>query len=211
MTSVTTSMCTAAAQYREWCHYLFDHGTLLCMAGQAVKWIFGLPLRFRGTAPVMLTTESPLLLDHIRKQLASSINKLGPLHDKLLQKRKHCELQFEADVIMSVTFVTTEEVAISILVAPNKTLKQVHELALMYHVYLNWLLPKNGLVLLEWTITFSFVYASQQLETDLRQQLLQDAEWIEAQNSSTRTLSKSTKKRTEEEKEETLVEDIILL
>jgi hypothetical protein len=175
-------MTSAAAQYREWCYYLFEYGkpgngTVRNKGGtqQVIKkYIFGLPLRFKGRH--MLTTESPTILERSKQQIVRLIQDFSSVHKAVLDKKQDCELLLGRDNA-KVTFMNQHEVTVSIMIASSCTLTEVHTATLLFSVYLYWLLSKKNLLLVEWTITFSVVFTTEEEEVHIRQQLLADTEW----------------------------------
>ena len=175
-------MTSAAAQYREWCYYLFEHGKwgngTVRNKGKTKqvikKYIFGLPLRFKGRH--MLTTESPSILEQSKQQVVRLIQDLSSVHKAVLDKKQNCELLLGRDNA-KVTFMNQHEVTVSIMIASSCTLTEVHTATLLFSVYLYWLLSKKNLLLVEWTITFSVVFTTEEEEVHIRQQLLADTEW----------------------------------
>lgn len=175
-------MTSAAQQYREWCYYLFEHGkpgngTVRNKGGtqQVIsKYMFGLPLRFKGRH--MLTTESPTILERSKQQVVRLIQDLSSVHKAVLDNKQNCELLLGRDNA-KVTFMNQHEVTVSVMIAPSCTLTEVHTATLIFSVYLYWLLSKKNLLLVEWTVTFSVVFTTEEEEVHIRQQLLADTEW----------------------------------
>lgn len=175
-------MTSAAQQYREWCYYLFEHGkpgkgTVRNKGGsqQVIsKYMFGLPLRFKGRH--MLTTESPSILERSKQQIVRLIQDMSSVHKAVLNKKQDCELLLGRDNAR-VTFMNQYEVTVSIMIASSCTLTEVHTATLLFSVYLHWLLPQKNLSLVQWTITFSVVFTTEEEEVHIRQQLLADTEW----------------------------------
>lgn len=166
-------MTSAAQQYREWCYYLFKHGTVDVERGK--KYLFGLPLRFKG--PHVLTQESPAILDDYKPRLKALINSFLSGHHLILSKKQDCELSLGQD-IAQVTFVTPSKVTICCLVTQAKSLTLVHASTLLFSSYFHHLLSKRGVSLLEWTVTFSYVYTTDEEEAHI--QLFDqpnDAQW----------------------------------
>lgn len=175
-------MASAAQQYREWCYYLFEHGKpgngVVRNKGNTrqviTKYMFGLPLRFKGRH--MLTTESPTILERNKQQVVGLIQDLSSVHKAVLDRKQNCELLLGRDNA-KVTFINQYEVTVSVMLASSCTLTEVHTATLILSLYLHWLLPKKNLSLVEWTITFSLVFTTEEEEAHIRQQLLADAEW----------------------------------
>lgn len=166
-------MTSAAKQYRAWCHYLFEHGTVDVERGK--KYLFGLPLRFKG--PHVLTQESPAILEKNKTCLRALIDKLSPHHYLILGRKLDCELAIGPD-IAQVTFVTPSKVTICCLVTQPKSLTLVHAATLLFSIYFHHLLSKRGLSLLEWTVTFSYVYTTDEEEAHIQLfDQLNDAQW----------------------------------
>ena len=138
------------------------------------KYMFGLPLRFKGRH--MLTTESPTILERNKQQVVRLIQDLSCVHKAVLDKKKDCELLLGRDNAR-VTFMNQHEVTVSIMIALSCTLTEVHTATLLFSVYLHWLLPQKNLSLVQWTITFSLVFTTEEEEVHIRQQLLADTEW----------------------------------
>jgi hypothetical protein len=173
---------SAAQQYREWCYYLFEHGKpgngIVRNKGgtqQVIsKYMFGLPIRFKGRH--MLTTESPSILEQNKQGVAGLIRDMSCVHKAVLDRKQNCELLLGRDNA-KVTFVNQHEVTVSIMIASSCTLTEVHTATLLFSVYLHWLLPQKNLSLVQWTITFSVVFTTEEEEAHIRQQLLADNEW----------------------------------
>lgn len=154
---------SAQEQYRAWCNYVFEHGTLGTLHNEEVKYIFGLPLRFSEVDSYMLTTESPALLEEHKEHLQFMINNLSTLHDLILSRKQDCELNFGLD-LAQVTFVGQDEVAITFVITQSKSLTDVHATVLLCGAYLDSRLSKHGLTRKEWTITFGVVYTTAEEE-----------------------------------------------
>ena len=211
--ATNVKMTSAAAQYREWCNYLFEHGkpgkgTLRNKGGtqQVIsKYMFGLPLRFKGRH--MLTTESPSILERSKQQIVRLIQDMSWVHKAVLDKKQDCELLLGRDNAR-VTFVNQHEVTVSIMIASSCTLTEVHTATLLFSVYLYWLLPLKNLSLVEWTITFSLVFTTEEEEAHIRQQMLADAEWCstERERQDVFVAPKLVRRSWEDEEDEVMVE-----
>ena len=206
-------MTSAAAQYREWCYYLFEHGKpgngTVRNKGETQqvikKYIFGLPLRFKG--PHMLTTESPSILERSKQQVVRLIQDFSSVHKAVLNKKQDCELLLGRDNA-KVTFMNQHEVTVSIIIASSCTLTEVHTATLLFSVYLHWLLPQKNLLLVEWTVTFSLVFTTEEEEVHIRQQLLADTEWCstERERQDVLVAPKIVRGTWEDEEDEAIVE-----
>lgn len=162
---------SAAVQYKQWCHYLFEHGKVQQVSSslKEIKYIFGVPLRLKS--PYILTPESQAVLDGCQEELQSIKTRWGPVHGLNLMSRANCEFKFDRDVAQ-VSFVGGSKVIVSILVSQCKSVTKVHETSLLYASYWDWLCKQKDLVLLEFILVFSVVYTTKEEEFRVRQQLL---------------------------------------
>lgn len=158
---------SAASQYKQWCHYLFEHGQV---SDNIIKHIFGLPLRLSSGVPT-LTHESPNLLEAINPDLKSLKDLWGPVHGLNLNCRANIDLRLNKDVAQ-VTFIGKTHASVSILVSQSKTLTMVHATTLLYSSYVQWLFEQQKLILSELILIFSKVFTIEEEEAYIREQLL---------------------------------------
>lgn len=164
---------SGASQYKQWCHYLFEHGKVQQVSShhKVIKYIFGLPLRLSSSGVPNLTQESPAILEAFTQDVKSLKELWGPVHGLNLNNRNNVDFRLNKDVAQ-VTFVGKTHVSVSILVSQGKNLTKVHATTLLYSTYLNWLFEEQKLILKELVIVFSVVYTTEEEETHIREQLL---------------------------------------
>lgn len=169
-------MSTAAAQYKAWCLYLFEHGEKqhAKRLGKDIKYIFGLPLRLES--PTMLTTESFHILQELRPKLYM-MKFEAPVHQMMIGSRNDFAMSFP-DALAYVSFVQGSKlkVSVSFMVSHSVSIHMVHHLTLLYHVYINWLFKISNLVCKTFTITFSLVYCTDEEELYVSKKISTDLE-----------------------------------